>query len=402
MATFVYVGKNKFGQPVKGEKVAASLEEAKRLLNRDQVVVQRIRAKGGIGALMQKFQMKAASVVELAVFTRQMSTIINSGIPLTQGLDIIADQIKNRRFKEIINGVSNDVKSGLSLEDALRKHPDAFSELYVNMAVAGEKSGNLPDILSRLAKYMEREASVKGKIKSAMTYPLVVISVAITITGFILYKVVPTFANLFKDLGAELPLPTQLVVAASDLIVNNIIFIVLGVVGGIFFLRNYYKTYRGRRVLDGILLKMPVMKELLIKGAMARFSRTLSTMISSGIDLLVGLEITARTSGNSIIEDAIMETRNMVTQGRSLSESILGFKVFPSMLGQMVKVGEDTGSLDEMLSKIADFYEEEVDRAVDTLMSLIEPLMITLLGVLIGGIVVALYLPMFSLVQAIG
>lgn len=402
MATFVYVGKNKFGQPVKGEKVAASLEEAKRLLNRDQVVVQRIRAKGGIGALMQKFQMKAASVVELAVFTRQMSTIINSGIPLTQGLDIIADQIKNRRFKEIINGVSNDVKSGLSLEDALRKHPDAFSELYVNMAVAGEKSGNLPDILSRLAKYMEREASVKGKIKSAMTYPLVVISVAITITGFILYKVVPTFANLFKDLGAELPLPTQLVVAASDLIVNNIIFIVLGIVGGIFFLRNYYKTYRGRRVLDGILLKMPVMKELLIKGAVARFSRTLSTMISSGIDLLVGLEITARTSGNSIIEDAIMETRNMVTQGRSLSESILGFKVFPSMLGQMVKVGEDTGSLDEMLSKIADFYEEEVDRAVDTLMSLIEPLMITLLGVLIGGIVVALYLPMFSLVQAIG
>ena len=402
MATFVYVGKNKFGQPVKGEKVAASLEEAKRLLNRDQVVVQRIRAKGGIGALMQKFQMKAASVVELAVFTRQMSTIINSGIPLTQGLDIIADQIKNRRFKEIINGVSNDVKSGLSLEDALRKHPDAFSELYVNMAVAGEKSGNLPDILSRLAKYMEREASVKGKIKSAMTYPLVVISVAIAITGFILYKVVPTFANLFKDLGAELPLPTQLVVAASDLIVNNIIFIVLGVVGGIFFLRNYYKTYRGRRVLDGILLKMPVMKELLIKGAVARFSRTLSTMISSGIDLLVGLEITARTSGNSIIEDAIMETRNMVTQGRSLSESILGFKVFPSMLGQMVKVGEDTGSLDEMLSKIADFYEEEVDRAVDTLMSLIEPLMITLLGVLIGGIVVALYLPMFSLVQAIG
>ena len=193
-----------------------------------------------------------------------------------------------------------------------------------------------------------------------------------------------------------------MVVAASDLIVNNIIFIVLGVVGGIFFLRNYYKTYRGRRVLDGILLKMPVMKELLIKGAVARFSRTLSTMISSGIDLLVGLEITARTSGNSIIEDAIMETRNMVTQGRSLSESILGFKVFPSMLGQMVKVGEDTGSLDEMLSKIADFYEEEVDRAVDTLMSLIEPLMITLLGVLIGGIVVALYLPMFSLVQAIG
>jgi len=226
--------------------------------------------------------------------------------------------------------------------------------------------------------------------------------VAIAITGFILYKVVPTFANLFKDLGAELPLPTQLVVAASDLIVNNIIFIVLGIVGGIFFLRNYYKTYRGRRVLDGILLKMPVMKELLIKGAVARFSRTLSTMISSGIDLLVGLEITARTSGNSIIEDAIMETRNMVTQGRSLSESILGFKVFPSMLGQMVKVGEDTGSLDEMLSKIADFYEEEVDRAVDTLMSLIEPLMITLLGVLIGGIVVALYLPMFSLVQAIG
>jgi len=402
MATFVYVGKNKFGQPVKGEKVAASLEEAKRLLNRDQVVVQRIRAKGGIGALMQKFQMKAASVVELAVFTRQMSTIINSGIPLTQGLDIIADQIKNRRFKEIINGVSNDVKSGLSLEDALRKHPDAFSELYVNMAVAGENSGNLTGFLSRLAKHMEREASVKCKIKSAMTYPLVVISVAITITGFILYKVVPTFANLFKDLGAELPLPTQLVVAASDLIVNNIIFIVLGVVGGIFFLRNYYKTYRGRRVLDGILLKMPVMKELLIKGAVARFSRTLSTMISSGIDLLVGLEITARTSGNSIIEDAIMETRNMVTQGRSLSESILGFKVFPSMLGQMVKVGEDTGSLDEMLSKIADFYEEEVDRAVDTLMSLIEPLMITLLGVLIGGIVVALYLPMFSLVQAIG
>jgi type IV pilus assembly protein PilC len=401
MPVFEYVGKNKYGQIVRGTKIAPTRDDAKRMVARDQIIVQKIKQKGGFTLDLHIFQGKVVKVDELSIFTRQLATIINAGIPIVQGLGILASQIKNKKFQAVVAAVKSDIESGVSLEESLRKHPRAFSELYVNMASAGEKSGNMPEVLSRLAKYLEREASVRGKVKSAMTYPVVVLVVAISIALGILYKVVPTFATLFEDLGAELPIPTQILISASHLLVNNFIWIVLITIGAIFAIRSYSRTYNGRRTIDRIKLKLPVFSDLLIKGAVARFSRTLSTMITSGIDLLVALEITAKTSGNSIIEDALMEARNKVTQGRSLNDSIEKFKVFPPMLSQMIKVGEETASLDEMLSKIADFYEEEVDRAVDTLLSLIEPIMIIFLGVLIGGMVVALYLPMFSLAQKI-
>jgi type IV pilus assembly protein PilC len=401
MPVFEYVGKNKYGQIVRGTKIAPTRDDAKRMVARDQIIVQKIKQKGGFGLDLHIFQGKVVKVDELSIFTRQLATIINAGIPIVQGLGILASQIKNKKFQSVVATVKSDIESGVSLEESLRKHPRAFSELYVNMASAGEKSGNMPEVLSRLAKYLEREASVRGKVKSAMTYPVVVLVVAISIALGILYKVVPTFAALFADLGAELPILTQILISASHLLVNNFIWLVLVTIGMFFAIRSYSRTYNGRRTIDRIKLKLPVFSDLLIKGAVARFSRTLSTMITSGIDLLVALEITAKTSGNSIIEDALMEARNKVTQGRSLNDSIEKFKVFPPMLSQMIKVGEETASLDEMLSKIADFYEEEVDRAVDTLLSLIEPIMIVFLGVLIGGMVVALYLPMFSLAQKI-
>ena len=402
MPVFEYVGKNKFGQIIRGTKSAATIEDARRMIAREQIVIQKIKKKGGMSFGLNLFKGKIVKVDELSIFTRQLATIINAGIPIVQGLGILATQIKNKKFQEAVSTVKSDIESGVSLEDALRKHPRAFSELYINMASAGEKSGNLPEVLSRLAKYLEREASVRGKVKSALTYPVVVLVIAITISLLILYKVVPTFSALFEDLGAELPLPTQILVSASHILVNNIGWLFLVTIAMFFAFRAYYRTYSGKRVIDNLKLKLPVMGDLAIKGSVARFSRTLATMISSGIDLLLALEITAKTSGNAIVEDAIMEARNMVTQGRELSNSIQNFKVFPPMLSQMIAVGESTGSLDEMLSKIADFYEEEVDRAVDTLLSLIEPIMIVFLGVLIGGMVVALYLPMFNLAKNIG
>jgi len=401
MPTFEYVGKNKYGEIVKGTKAAPDLDEARRLISRDQIVIQKITKKGSMISL-DVLRRKIVSVRDLALFTRQLATIINAGVPLTQGLGILVAQIKNKKFKQAVDTVKNDVEGGMALEEALRKHPKAFTDLYVNMTAAGEKSGNLPEVLSRLANFLERQAEVTGKVKSAMTYPLVVLAVAIGITFFILYKVVPTFAKIYAELGAELPILSQYLINASNFLVDNVVLIILIIIGIIIAIRYYYKTDNGKRVIDRLLLKVPALGDVILKGAVARFSRSLATMITSGVDLLVALEITAKTAGNSIIEDAVMEVRNMVTQGKNLSDSILTFQVFPPMLGQMIAVGENTGALDEMLSKIADFYEDEVDRAVDTMLSIIEPAMIIFLGVLVGTIVVALYLPMFKLIQTVG
>jgi type IV pilus assembly protein PilC len=294
------------------------------------------------------------------------------------------------------------VESGSSLADALRKHPRAFDDLFVNMVAAGEAGGILDTILRRLSTYIEKAVKLRGQVKTALIYPVSVLTVAALVVAIILWKVIPTFAALFSSLGAQLPLPTRMVIAASNFLASYFLFIIAAIVAMLFFLRRYYATYKGRRVIDGILLKLPVLGDILKKIAVARFCRTFATLTSSGVPILDGLEITAKTSGNAIIEDAIMMVRKNVETGRTIAEPLAETKVFPPMVVQMIGVGEQTGALDAMLSKIAEFYEEEVDNAVEGLMKLMEPIMIAMLGTIIGTIVVAMYMPMFDLISKIG
>ncbi|MDL1951435.1 type II secretion system F family protein, partial [Acidobacteria bacterium ACD] len=338
----------------------------------------------------------------LAIFTRQFSVMIDAGLPLVQCLEILGTQQDNKHFQKIILAVRQDVESGSSLAEALRKHPKAFDDLFVNMIAAGEAGGILDTILRRLSTYIEKAVKLKGQVKTAMIYPVSVLSVAAIVVFIILWKVIPTFASLFAALGAQLPLPTRIVIAMSNFVARYFLFIVGFVVLAVYALKRYYATYKGRRVIDGIILKTPILGDIMRKIAVARFCRTLSTLTSSGVPILDGLEITAKTAGNAIIEDAIMVVRKGVESGKTIAEPLADTKVFPPMVVQMIGVGEQTGALDAMLSKIAEFYEEEVDNAVNGLMKLMEPVMIALLGAIIGTIVVAMYMPMFDLISKIG
>jgi type IV pilus assembly protein PilC len=325
--------------------------------------------------------------------------MIDAGLPLVQCLDILGKQEPNKHFSAVILKVREDVEAGAALADSMKKHPKTFDALYSNMIAAGEAGGILDTILKRLAVYIEKNVKLKGDVKSAMIYPVAVIVIAALVVGAILWKVIPTFASLFAGLGAQLPLPTRIVIAASDMIVawGWLLVIALGAMG--YGIKRYYGTVGGRHVIDRILLKTPVLGNILRKVAVARFCRTLSTLLASGVPILDGLEITARTSGNAIIEDAIMTTRSGIERGETVSGPLRDTNVFPSMVVQMINVGETTGALDAMLSKIADFYEEEVDAAVAGLLTLLEPIMIAFLGVVVGGIVIAMYLPIFDLIS---
>jgi type IV pilus assembly protein PilC len=338
----------------------------------------------------------------VAIFTRQFSVMIDAGLPLVQCLEILASQQENKTMKRALIQIRQDVESGSNLADSMRKHPKIFNDLFTNMVAAGEAGGILDTILQRLAQYIEKSVKLNSQVKSAMIYPVAVISIACIVVMVILWKVIPVFAALFKGLGAELPMPTVIVIHLSNFIADFWWLIGLVIGGTIFFLRRYHETYKGKRVIDGALLKTPILGLLLRKIAVARFCRTLSTLTSSGVPILDGLQITARTAGNSIIEDAIMATRKSVEEGKTISEPLSDTNVFPSMVVQMIAVGEQTGALDTMLSKIADFYEDEVDTAVAGLMKLLEPVLIAFLGVAIGGIVIAMYMPMFSLIGQIG
>ena len=382
-----------------GERVADSIDAATQLLRREGTVVTKITAAKAKADAKKAVTGKRVKAKNLAVFTRQFSVMIDAGLPLVQCLDILGTQEEDKGFSATILQTRTDVEGGQSLADAMKKHPKTFDPLFTNMIAAGEAGGILDTILKRLATYIEKNVKLQGQVKSAMVYPIAVIVIAGVIVGIILWKVIPTFAAMFASLGAELPFPTRFVIMLSNNLVRFFLPLAAAGAGGGYALRSYYATDNGRHVIDAIVLKLPILGSIMRKIAVARFCRTLSTLISSGVPILDGLEITAKTAGNAIVEDAIMVTRKSIERGETIAAPLKETKVFPPMVVQMIGVGEATGALDTMLAKIADFYEEEVDTAVAGLLTLLEPIMIAILGVVVGGIVIAMYLPIFDLIS---
>ena len=397
MPAFVWKGKTRDGKVVSGERVADNKEAVMQLLRRDQILVSSVKEKGRELALPKLGG--GVPSKDLAIFTRQFSVMIDAGLPLVQCLEILGGQQENKTFAKILQQTRMDVEGGASLADAMRKHPKAFDDLYTNMIAAGEAGGILDTILKRLATYIEKNVKLKAQVKGAMVYPIAVISIAGIVIAVILWKVIPTFASMFAGLNAELPLPTRFVISLSKWFVRLLPFIVIGGILGVVAFKRYYATYGGRRVVDKVILKAPIFGTLMQKIAVARFCRTLSTLIASGVPILDGLEITARTAGNAIVEDAIMAVRKGVESGLTVAQPLKETGVFPPMVVQMIGVGAQTGALDAMLTKIADFYEEEVDQAVANLLTLMEPVMILFLGITVGGIIIAMYLPLFDLIS---
>ena len=400
MPSFEWKGRDRGGRAQSGVLVADNKEAVFAVLRRQQVVPIAVKEKGK-EITLPKLR-RGINEKTIAIFTRQFSVMIDAGLPLVQCLQILGEQQENKAFQRIILTVREDVEAGSSLANALKKHPQAFSDLYVNMVAAGEAGGILDTVLQRLATYIEKAARLKAQVKSALVYPAAVIAIAALVVYVILWKVIPVFATLFTSLGAELPLATRFVVAMSRFIGRFwwAIFAAIGV--AVYFLRQYYHTESGKMTLDRIMLRSPIIGLILRKIAVARFCRTLGTLLSAGVPVLEALDITARTSGNAVIEQAILQVRKAVEEGKTVAEPLKATEQFPPMVVQMISVGETTGAMDTMLTKIAEFYEEEVDIAVAGLMRLIEPVIIFFLGVVIGGIVIAMYLPMFDLISKIG
>ena len=400
MPVFVWKGRTLAGESQVGEIEVGRQEEALEILRKKKILITSLRPKAG-GFTMPKLGGSGVSTKDLAIFTRQFATMISAGLPLVQCLDILAKQSSKPSFGRVIAEVTREVESGSTLSDALGKHKAVFDDLFRNMVAAGEAGGVLDEILARLANYIEKADALKRKIQSAMVYPIVVLTVAIGATTFMLVFIIPTFAKMFTDFGGELPLPTKIVLGASNFLQSFwwAMLVAAAIVAVLF--NRYYATENGRRVIDQALLKMPILGDVLLKGAVARFTRTLGTLIASGVPILSGLEIVARTAGNKIISEAIMTARASIREGETVSAPLKTSGVFPPMVVQMISVGEQTGALDEMLTKIAVFYESEVDTAVDTLTSIIEPVMIVVMGGIVGGMVVAMYLPMFKLISVV-
>ena len=404
MSTFAYVGRNRQGAVKKGELTAKTRDEAVDQLRKQQVVVTSLEEKSGMGG---KFKLSLGSGLtdkDLVVVTRQFGTMINAGLPLIQCLDILSTQSENKVLRETVGDVKNSVEAGSTFSDALKRHPKVFDDLYVNMIHAGEVGGLLDTILTRLAKHIEKAMKLKGQIKSAMVYPTAIVGVAVIIIRVLMVWVIPVFAQMFMEMSGGkvgLPGPTQIVINVSNFF-QSFWYAMFGALAGtIFAIKRYYATVNGRVVIDRLLLKMPVVGDLIRKASVAKFTRTLGTLITSGVPLLEGLSICAKTSGNKVIEEALMNARVSISGGKTISEPLAKCNVFPKMVTHMIAVGESTGALDAMLGKIADFYEDEVDQAVETLTSLLEPIMMVVLGTIIGFIVVAMYLPIFTMAQAI-
>ena len=398
MPVFTYSARANNGELLQGEIELPSKDEVVGYLVRQKLRPVSVQAKAKDISFTFGTGVKTRDIV---IFTRQFATMINSGLPLVQSLSILSEQTENKIFAKIINQVLQDIQAGMTLADAMKKHPKIFTELFVNMVAAGEAGGILDTILLRLATFLEKNDALVRKIKGAMTYPAVMLGVVIIATTILLWKVVPVFAGIFTEANLDLPAPTKVVLAISSFLQSYIVYMVLGIIAFVFLLRRYYKTEQGQLVIDGLMLKLPVLGVLLRKSAVSRFTRTLGTLVSSGVSILEGLQITARTAGNRVIHDAVMASRASIAGGATISEPLKASGVFPPMVVQMINVGEQTGGLDEMLSKIADFYDDEVDAAVSALTSILEPIMIVVMGVVIGGIVVAMYLPMFDMINAV-
>jgi type IV pilus assembly protein PilC len=397
MPVFTYKGTNRSGSSVAGEMSATNKTELQGLLRRQQITPTRVSEKG------KEFNLPTfgggVKSKELAIFTRQFSVMIDAGLPLVQCLEILASQQENKTFQKVLIGVRSAVEGGSNLSTAMKQYPKVFDPLYSNMVEAGETGGILDTILQRLSTYIEKNVKLKAAVKSALIYPVGVLSIAAGVITLLLWKVVPIFATLFAGLGVDLPLPTKIVIALSHFVGSIFGFlIVVGLAASIFGLKIWYGTPGGRFVLDTIVLKLPVLGILMRKIAVARFTRTLGTLISSGVPILEGLDITAKTSGNAVVERALNQVRRSLEEGKSLTEPLKESEVFPGMVTQMIAVGEQTGAMDAMLQKIADFYEDEVDVAVKDLLTALEPIMIVFLGLVVGGVVISMYLPLFSLI----
>jgi type IV pilus assembly protein PilC len=403
MATFAYRGR------ASGGAVTGEIEADNRL-----GAVASLRGKGIVATAVEEQKPKAPSTgffanklggkvsdKDLSIYTRQFSTMIDAGLPIAQCLGILSEQSESKVLRDVTARIAKDVEGGTTLADSFRKYPKTFDDLFTNMLAVGESGGVLDVVLQRLSGYIEKAAALKRKVKGAMVYPITIISVAFLVIIFMMIFVIPTFAKMFQGLGAELPLPTKVVMWLSDFVQKFIIFVIIGIAAMIWAIKRYYATDNGSKVIDRILLKFPVIGMLIKKVAVARFTRTMGTLLSSGVPILEGLLITARSSGNRVVEAAVMQARSAVMAGRTLADPLRSTPVFPPMVVHMINVGENTGALDAMLSKIADFYDDEVDTAVNALTSLLEPLMIVFLGVVVGGLVVAMYMPIFKMVTLV-
>jgi len=400
MPTFAYSARSTAGEIQTGEIDLASRDDVMGFLRKQRLLpikVEEKKAKGG-------FNLSLGSGIQtrdIVIFTRQFATMINAGLPLVQSLDILAKQSENKALQKIIGEVLYDVEAGHTLADAMRKQTKTFTDLYVNMVAAGEAGGILDTILLRLATFLEKADALRRKIKGAMIYPGVIFSVAIGAVSVLLIFVIPTFQNMFESAGVPLPLPTQIVINLSKILQHWWWAMIAAIVAALAAMKAYYKTPNGQLQLDKLTLNIPVLGPMLRKSAVARFTRTLGTLVASGVSILDGLEITARTAGNRVIHDAIMESRTSIAGGETISEPLKKSGVFPPMVVQMINVGEQTGGLDEMLTKIADFYDEEVDAAVEALLAAMEPIMIVFLGGIVGGMIVAMYLPIFDMINTV-
>src|SRR5512136_471794 len=400
MPTYVWKGKNRYGDTVGGERVAASKEELSRILQKDQITVLNIGAAKG-GFKIPFLKREKVRLKDLAIYSRQLSVLIDAELPLIQSLGILEEQQKNAYFKKVIKTVKEDVEAGSTLNQAKRKHPKAFDDLYCNLIASGEQSGSLDIMLRRLAEFIEKNVRLRAKVKQAMVYPVAIVCFAVIVAIFMLWKVIPIFASIFRDLGAELPALTAFIIKLSDFVQKYIFFVFLGVVAAVLAFRYYRSTTAGRWSTDSLLLKMPLFGNLMYKVAMARVTRTLATLISGGVPMLEALKITSTTAGNVVIEKEIVEARKLVSEGKTLAESFKAAGQFPTMMLQMINVGEATGTLDEMLSKLAVFYDEEVDTTVSALLSILEPIMMIFVGGIVGGLVISMYLPIFGLMKAL-
>lgn len=402
MAVFTYSGRTRTGQTINGEMEAPNREAVVAQLRRQQVMATAVMPKArDIDLKVPGFGAKVGDR-DLALVTRQLATMIDAGLPLVQCLDILAQQQEKKIFQKALHDIRMAVEGGSTFSASLKRHPKIFSTLYTNMVEAGEAGGILDTILNRLAAYIEKAMTLKKRIKTAMFYPGTIVTVAVVVVIFLLIYVIPTFEQLFEGFGATLPLPTVIVLEASRIVRAYILVMLAGGVAAMVGLRFYYRTPGGKLAIDKLLLRLPVFGPLIRKVAVAKFTRTLGTLVSSGVSILEGLDITARTAGNKVVEEAVLKARTTIAQGKTIAEPLQASGVFPVMVVQMIAVGEQTGALDRMLNKIADFYDEEVDVAVAGLTSLLEPLLVIFLGVIIGGVVIAMYLPIFKLISVVG